>query len=46
MSLRTIGTNLVDLCNQGKNFEVMRTMYTPDIVSVEATAEGRQASSP
>jgi hypothetical protein len=24
------------MCNQGKNFEVMRTMYAPDVVSVEA----------
>lgn len=35
MSLRTIGRQLVDLCNQGKNFDVMETMYAPDIVSVE-----------
>jgi hypothetical protein len=25
----------VELCRQGKNFDVMRTMYAPDIVSVE-----------
>ena len=36
MSIRTVATQLVDLCNQGKNFDVMRTMYAPDIVSVEA----------
>jgi hypothetical protein len=24
------------MCNQGKNFDVMRLMYSPDIVSVEA----------
>jgi len=35
MSLKTIGQKLVDLCNQGKNFDLMRTMYTTDIVSVE-----------
>lgn len=35
MSTRTVATKLVDLCNQGKNFDVMRTMYAPDIVSVE-----------
>jgi hypothetical protein len=23
------------MCNQGKNFDVMRTMYAPDVVSVE-----------
>jgi hypothetical protein len=35
MSLQTVGKKLVDLCNQGKNFDVMRTMYAPNIVSVE-----------
>jgi hypothetical protein len=25
----------MELCNQGKHFEVMRTMYAPEIVSVE-----------
>jgi hypothetical protein len=27
------------MCNQGKNFDLMRTMYTPEIVSVEANGE-------
>jgi hypothetical protein len=35
MSVRTVAAKLVELCNQGKNFDLMRTMYTPDIVSVE-----------
>lgn len=35
MSTQTIAREFVDLCNQGKNFDVMRTMYAPDIVSVE-----------
>jgi hypothetical protein len=35
MSLQTIAREFVELCNQGKNFDVMRTMYAPDIVSVE-----------
>lgn len=35
MSLQSVATQFVDLCNQGKNFEVMRTLYAPDIVSVE-----------
>src|SRR5436309_7917490 len=35
MSVHTLAKQFVDLCNQGKNFDVMRTMYTPDIVSVE-----------
>ena len=39
MSVRTIAHRFVELCNQGRNFEVMRTMYAPDIVSVEAAGE-------
>ena len=39
MSLQTLATQFVDLCNQGKNFDVMETMYAPDIVSVEASGE-------
>jgi hypothetical protein len=39
MSIKTIATQLVDWCNAGRNFDVMRTMYTPDIVSVEANGE-------
>lgn len=35
MSIRDLAKQFVDLCNQGKNFDVMRTMYSPDIVSVE-----------
>lgn len=36
VTVQHIGRRFVELCNQGKNFEVMRTMYAPDIVSVEA----------
>ena len=35
MSLKTVADRFVELCNQGKNFDVMRTMYAPTIVSVE-----------
>lgn len=35
MSLQTVARQFVDMCNQGKNFDVMRTMYDPGIVSVE-----------
>jgi hypothetical protein len=35
MSIQTTARKFVELCNQGKNFDVMRTMYAPDIVSVE-----------
>jgi hypothetical protein len=39
MSLETVAAKLVELCNQGKNFDLMRTMYAPEIVSVEASGE-------
>ncbi len=42
MSLETIARQFVDLCNQRKNFDVMRTMYHPDIVSVEG--DGRETT--
>src|SRR5262249_32527201 len=35
MSLRTIASEFVKLCRQGKNFDVMHTLYAPNIVSVE-----------
>jgi len=35
MSLQTVAHKFVDLCRQGKNFDVMRTLYDPNIVSVE-----------
>lgn len=35
MSVQTVAQKFVDLCRQGKNFDVMRTMYAPGIVSVE-----------
>ena len=35
MSVQTIAGRFMELCNQGKHFEVMRTMYSADMVSVE-----------
>ncbi len=35
MSVQTVAQKFVELCRQGKNFDVMRTLYSPDIVSVE-----------
>jgi hypothetical protein len=32
---QALAREFVDLCNVGKNFDVMRTMYAPNIVSVE-----------
>lgn len=37
MSTQTVAARFVELCNQGKNFDVMRTMYHPEIVSVEGS---------
>lgn len=37
MSLKSMAEEFVSLCNQGKNFDVMRAMYSDDIISVEAT---------
>jgi hypothetical protein len=39
MSVQTVAKQFVDLCNQGRNFDVMRTMYAPDIVYVEGSGE-------
>ena len=39
MNLKEFAQRVVDLCNQGKNFDVMHTMYAPDIVSVEPTGK-------
>ena len=40
MSVESVALKFVELCNQGKHFEVMRTMYAPEMVSVEA--DGRE----
>src|SRR5262249_27378900 len=40
MIVRSVATQFVDLCCQGKNFDVMRTLYDPSIVSVEG--DGRE----
>ena len=42
MSVQTVAREFVNLCRQGKNFDVMRTMYAPDIVSVEG--DGKQTA--
>ena len=46
MSVRTVADRFMELCKQGKNFEVMRTMYAPEMVSIEGDGKetiGRQA---
>ena len=42
MSIQTVAHKFVELCRAGKNFDVMRTMYAPDIVSVEG--DGKQTA--
>src|SRR2546421_8061960 len=42
MSVQTVAHKFVELCRQGKNFDVMRTMYSPTIISVEG--DGKQTS--
>ena len=36
MTTLEVGKKLVDLCKQGKTQEAMETLYSPDIVSIEA----------
>ena len=36
MDTKQIGKTLVDLCNQGKNLEAIDSLYSKDVVSVEA----------
>ena len=42
MSIKTVANRFVELCRQGKNFDVMKTMYAPNIVSVEG--EGKETA--
>ena len=46
MSVQTVAGKFVELCNQGKNFDVMRTMYAPDIVSVEGDGKETRGQQP
>jgi len=46
MSIRSVATRFVELCNQGKNFDVMRTMYAPNIVSVEGDGQETAGQGP
>lgn len=46
MSLQTIASQFVEMCNQGKNFDVMETMYAPTIVSVEGGGEETAGKTP
>jgi hypothetical protein len=46
MSLQSVAQRVVDLCNQLKNFDVMHTLYDPDIVSVEPTGQATTGKTP
>jgi hypothetical protein len=46
MSIQTLASQFVEMCNQGKNFDVMRAMYAPDIVSVEADGQETAGKAP
>src|SRR5215813_12834248 len=39
MSVEAVALKFTELCNQGKHFEVMRNMYSADMVSVEGTGD-------
>jgi hypothetical protein len=46
MSVRSIATQFVELCRQGKNFDVMNTLYAPNIVSVEGDGKETAGQGP
>ena len=46
MSVQTVGHKFVELCRAGKNFDVMRTLYAPDIVSVEGDGKQTKGQQP
>ena len=46
MNVKTLAVRFVEMCNQMKNFDIMRTMYAPDIVSVENGGEETAGQAP
>lgn len=46
MSLQKIAHQVVELCNQGRNFEVMENFYDPNIASVEPTGQATVGQQP
>lgn len=46
MSVQSVAKQFVDLCRQGKNFDVMRTLYSLDIVSVEGDGKETAGQGP
>src|SRR5262245_20432878 len=39
MSVQSVAGKFMELCKQGKHFDVMRTMYAPEMVSVEGNGK-------
>ena len=46
MSIQTVARRFVELCRQGKNSDVMRTMYSPTIVSIESDGKKTAGQQP
>lgn len=46
MSLESLANEFVDLCNQGKNFDVMEKFYADNIVSVEGDGKETAGKTP
>ena len=46
MGIQNVAHKFVEMCRAGKNFDVMRTMYAPDIVSVEGDGKQTKGQSP
>ena len=46
MSIQTVAHKFVEWCRQGKNFDVMREMYAPNIVSVEGDGKATAGQQP
>jgi len=46
MSLQGVAHKFVEMCRQGKNFDVMRTKYAPTIVSVEGDGKETKGQQP
>ena len=44
MDSKTVGEKLVALCKEGKNMEAIETLYSPEIVSIEAMEGGDMPS--
>jgi SnoaL-like protein len=46
MSVQTVAKKFVELCRAGKNFDVMETLYSPTIVSVEGDGKETAGQGP